>query len=165
MSFYFGQVLSGTPRMMYDWISNPTWTFFKWFLYLWYSCTINGLKYITNVNFIDNYFCFWVRINSVIFCCITTFYFFELYKIKLSKKIKLKILKIIKSLKDSGVLIDGVTEIVKHEIKTRIQISWCDISTFGCFNGMTCDFFSGKKYHWKRCYEVWKRSYKGRKSM
>ena len=29
------------------------------------------------------------------------------------------IIKIIKSLKDSGVLIDGVTEIVKHEIKKQ----------------------------------------------
>ena len=44
------------------------------------------------------------------------------------------IIKIIKSLKDSGVLIDGVTETVKHKIKkTRRQVSWSFVSTFSRF--------------------------------
>ena len=40
------------------------------------------------------------------------------------------IIKIIKSIEDSGVLIDGVTEIVKHVIKNKRCISWSIVSTF-----------------------------------
>ena len=50
------------------------------------------------------------------------------------------IIKIMKSLKDSGVLIDGINK------KTRRWTSWCFVSTFGCFIGTTSDFFSDKRY-------------------
>ena len=57
------------------------------------------------------------------------------------------IIKIIKSLKDLAVLIDGVTETVKHEIKkSGRQISQSFVSTFSHFNNATSDFFSIKKY-------------------
>ena len=59
-------------------------------------------------------------------------------------------IKIIKSLEDSGVLIDGVIEKVKHEIKTIRQISWSFVSAFSSFNSATSDFFSNKRYTWKR---------------
>ena len=40
------------------------------------------------------------------------------------------IIKIIKSLADSSIIIDGVTETVKHEIKkTRRWICWSFVST------------------------------------
>ena len=56
------------------------------------------------------------------------------------------IIKIIKSLEDSRVLIYGVTETVKHEIKKiRKWICWCFLSTFGCFIGTTCDSFIAKR--------------------
>ena len=38
------------------------------------------------------------------------------------------IIKIIKSLKDLGVLIDGVTEIVKHEIKKKEKTDFLKLS-------------------------------------
>ena len=61
------------------------------------------------------------------------------------------IVKIIKSLEDTSVLVDGVTETVKHEIKeTRIRISWSFVSTFSCFISTTSDFVSSKRYKWKR---------------
>ena len=61
------------------------------------------------------------------------------------------IIKIIKSLEDLGVLIDGVTETVKHEIKnTRRWISWSFASTFRRFNSATNNFFSSKRYKWKK---------------
>ena len=41
------------------------------------------------------------------------------------------IIKIIKSVEVSGVLTDGVTETVNHEVKkTRWQISWSFLNTF-----------------------------------
>ena len=68
------------------------------------------------------------------------------------------IIKTVKSLEDSGVLIDGVIEAVKHEIKkTRRWISWYFVSTFSCFSGTICDFFIGIKYYWKRSYDSRKR--------
>ena len=61
------------------------------------------------------------------------------------------IIKIIKSSEDSGVLIDGVTEAIKDEIKkTRRWISWSFVSTFSRFNSTTSNFFSSKRYKWKR---------------
>ena len=56
------------------------------------------------------------------------------------------IIKIKKSLEDSGVLIDGVIKTVKREIKRRSPISWSFISTFTRFNSATSDFVSGKRY-------------------
>ena len=50
------------------------------------------------------------------------------------------IIKIIKSLEDSGV----VTETVKHEIKKRI--SWSIVSTFNHLNMATSDFSSSERY-------------------
>ena len=48
------------------------------------------------------------------------------------------IIKVIKSLKDSGVLIDGVTETVKHKIKkTRRRVSRSFVSTFSHFISAT----------------------------
>ena len=54
-------------------------------------------------------------------------------------------IKIIKSLEDSAVLIDEVTETVKNQIKkTRTQSSWSFVGTFSRFNSPTSDFFSSK---------------------
>ena len=61
------------------------------------------------------------------------------------------IIKIIRSLEGSRVLIYGVSETVKHEIKKqKRQISWSFVSTFNCFNSETSDFFSSKSSKWKR---------------
>ena len=55
------------------------------------------------------------------------------------------IIKIIK-LEDLDVLTDGVTEVVKHEIKkTRRQSSCSFLSTFDYFSSATSDFFSSKR--------------------
>ena len=69
------------------------------------------------------------------------------------------IIKIIKSLEYLGVLIDGVTETVKHEIKTRRRISWSFVSTCSCFISATSNFFSSKSYNWKRSKKSRKRIY------
>ena len=56
------------------------------------------------------------------------------------------IIKIIKSLEDSSVLIDGVTKTVKDEIKkTRRWISWTFFSTFSRFISTTSNFFKWKR--------------------
>ena len=62
------------------------------------------------------------------------------------------IIKIIKSLVDSAVFIDGVTETVEHEIKkkARRQISWSFLSIFNLFISTTSNFFSSKSFKWKR---------------
>ena len=61
------------------------------------------------------------------------------------------IIKIIKSLEDSGVLIDVVTETVKHEIKKpRRQVFWSIDSTFRRFISTTSNFFGSKTHKWKR---------------
>ena len=61
------------------------------------------------------------------------------------------IIEIIRSLEDSGVLIDGFTETVKNEIKkTRRQISLSIFSTLSRFISATSNFSSSKKYKWKR---------------
>ena len=61
------------------------------------------------------------------------------------------IIKITKSLEDSDVLIDGVTESVKHEIKkTKTRISWSFVSTLSRFISATSNFSSSEKYKWKR---------------
>ena len=60
---------------------------------------------------------------------------------------------------DSHVLIDGVTETIKHEIKRiRRWISWSFVSTFSCFNSAASNFFSSKRYMWKRIYEYLNRN-------
>ena len=60
-------------------------------------------------------------------------------------------IEIIKSLEDSGLLIDGITETVKHEIKkTRRWISWSFVSTFSRFISAASNFFSSQRYKWKR---------------
>ena len=61
------------------------------------------------------------------------------------------VIKIIKSLEDSSVLVDGITETAKHEIKkkTRRRISWSYVSTFSCFFSVICNFFISKRYKWK----------------
>ena len=56
------------------------------------------------------------------------------------------IIKIIKSLEDSSVLTDGVTETAKHEIKTKKQISSSFVSTFSRFNSAASNYFGSKKY-------------------
>ena len=61
------------------------------------------------------------------------------------------IIKIIKLLKDSGVLIDGVTETVKHNTKrTKKQISRSFVSTFSRFIRAASNFVSSKRYKWKK---------------
>ena len=62
------------------WINNPSWTFCKSFLYVWYNRSIDLFKYIINVTLINNCSWFWVRIKYGIFCCIITFYIFKLYQ-------------------------------------------------------------------------------------
>ena len=53
--------------------------------------------------------------------------------------------------KDSGVLIYGVTETVKDEIKKpRRQISCSFASIFSRFFSATSNSFSSKRYKWKR---------------
>ena len=42
------------------------------------------------------------------------------------------IIKIIKPPENTGVLIDGISETVKHKIKKRGWISWYVIRNFGC---------------------------------
>ena len=56
------------------------------------------------------------------------------------------IFKMIKPLEDSGVLLDGVTETVKDELKTTRWISWNIVSTFSGFFGTTSNLFSSKRY-------------------
>ena len=56
------------------------------------------------------------------------------------------IIKIIKSLENVSVLIDGATETVKHELKTKTWLFCYLVCTFGCFISTTHDFFSGKRY-------------------
>ena len=56
--------------------------------------------------------------------------------------------KIIKSLEDSNILIDGTTETVNHEIKKiRRRISSCFVSKFSCFINATGETFSSKRYN------------------
>ena len=60
------------------------------------------------------------------------------------------IIKIIKSLKDLGVLIDAVTEIVKHEIKKQEgRFLGSFVSTFSRFVSATSNLLKGKSYKWK----------------
>ena len=55
------------------------------------------------------------------------------------------IIRTIKSLEDSGLLIDEVTEIVKHKIKkTRRWISWSFISAFSHFYCAKSNFSCSK---------------------
>ena len=58
--------------MINDWINNPHWTFSQKCLYVCYRCSIDWLKHIINVTFIDNYFYFWAWIKIVILCFITS---------------------------------------------------------------------------------------------
>ena len=61
------------------------------------------------------------------------------------------IIKIIKSLEDSDLSINGVTGTIKHEIKKQERrISYSFASTFRRFNSATSDLFSSKRYKWKR---------------
>ena len=61
------------------------------------------------------------------------------------------IIKIAESLEKSGLLIDGTTEKVKHEIKkTRMCISLCYDDTYDFFIDATCGFFIDKSYNWER---------------
>ena len=53
-------------------------------------------------------------------------------------------IKIIKSFEGSEVLVDGVTETVKHEIKKNKTADF--ISTFSCFISATSNFFISKRY-------------------
>ena len=58
-----------------------------------------------------------------------------------------KDIKIKNFLKDSGALIDVVTEKVKEQIKkTRMWISWSFASTFSLLISTASKFFSSKKY-------------------
>ena len=48
------------------------------------------------------------------------------------------IIRILKSLENSGVLIDEVSEIVKSDKKKTTRISWYVIRNFRCFNVKKC---------------------------
>ena len=66
------------------------------------------------------------------------------------------IIKIIKLLEDLNVLIEGVTEAVKHEIKKQ-EYKFLE-ALLTSFISATSNFFSSKRYKWQR-------SYKSRKSI
>ena len=50
------------------------------------------------------------------------------------------------------ILIDFITEMVKHKIKIRIRIYSSFNSTFLRFISTTSDFFISKRYKWKMSY-------------
>ena len=61
------------------------------------------------------------------------------------------LLKNIKQLEDSDVIIDGITETVEDEMKKQEGGSVGGfVSTFSRFISTTRNFFSNKKYKWKR---------------
>ena len=66
------------------------------------------------------------------------------------------IIRIIKSLQNLGIIMNGVSETVKHETtQTKRCVSWY-ISNFRCFNV--------RKYvDWKRCNQSWKRCTQSKK--
>ena len=74
------------------------------------------------------------------------------------------IVKFIQSWEDSVVLIDGVNETVKHEIKKEGRFLGAFICTFDCFIGMTRDFFGAKSHYWERSLKSRKRIY-GQKNL
>ena len=64
------------------------------------------------------------------------------------------IIKIIKSLEKSDVLIDDATEIVENmRQKTSRWIPWIYYDTYGCVSNSTCPFFVNKCYNWKSSQE------------
>ena len=67
-------------------------------------------------------------------------------------------IKFVKSLEDSGVLIDEVTETEKDEIKKQ-EGSWSFVSTFRCLISTASNFFSSKRYKRKRSLKSRKRMY------
>ena len=61
------------------------------------------------------------------------------------------IIKIMKLFEDSGVLIDGVIETVKHEIKKRRgRVYWSFVWTFSRFFSPTSNVISSERYKCKR---------------
>ena len=76
----------------------------------------------------------------------------KLFALFISNEDMNDMIKVIKSLEDLGVLVDGVTETVKHEIKkTRRRISWRFVIAFSHFNSETSNFFcSSERYRYKR---------------
>ena len=60
------------------------------------------------------------------------------------------IIRIIKPLRDSGILTDGVTETVKNEIKNKKVDFLSFVSTFSYLNSVTSDFFNSRRYKQKR---------------
>ena len=76
----------------------------------------------------------------------------KLFALFISNEDMNDMIKVIKSLEDLGVLVDGVTETVKHEIKkTRRRISWRFVIAFSHFNNETSNFFcSSERYRYKR---------------
>ena len=73
------------------------------------------------------------------------------------------IVRIIKSLESSGVLIDGVSETIKHENKKQEGGFLGILLDFRCFNARR--FFDWKRCieGWKRCCKSWKRFCKSKK--
>ena len=60
-------------------------------------------------------------------------------------------MKLLKSLEDSSVLNDGITETIKYKIRKKNRwISWVFASIFSHFINTTSDFFSSKTHKWKR---------------
>ena len=66
----------------------------------------------------------------------------------------------IKSLENSGVLIDGSSKTGKHEItrnkKTRKRFFFFSVKNFRCFNVRKC-------VNWEGCNESWKKSHESNK--
>ena len=62
------------------------------------------------------------------------------------------IIKIIKSLEDSDVLVEGFTETVKNEKKQKQKGGFLGafVLTFSCFITAASNFFRSKRYKWKR---------------
>ena len=61
------------------------------------------------------------------------------------------VIRIRKSLEDSGVLIDGGSETIQHEIeKQEGDFFGASLAPFSSFISKTSNFFISKRYKWKR---------------
>ena len=80
------------------------------------------------------------------------------FNLFISKEDVNDIIKVIKSVQNSGVLIDGVTETGKHESKKQEGGFLGALSqSLAASVVQTCNFFSGKRYYWKRSHKSRKR--------
>ena len=76
------------------------------------------------------------------------------FNLLISNKDMNYIIKTIKSLEDSNVLTDGITETVKHKIENKKMDFFLLCQYLGCFISATSDYFSSKSQKWKRNYKI-----------